>query len=400
MLHILYSIIHNRHFWQRIKISELSELYVSMTLKSLALSLIAVFVPVYLYQLGFSVPEIALYYVGYFLFRILLNFISGELTARYGPKHILAYSYVFLLLFLAMLLTMPTYFWPLWALGFAHAAFNSLFFIPYHVDFSKVQDIKHTGKQLSTMNILIRSAAALGPFVGGAIASLYGIRATLTLAVILVIVAILPLMMTREIIKIRKRPNYRTFNFLSQARNMLAYSSVAVERQVGLTVWPLFMAVVIFTSDKVYADVGLVTSVSIATSLIMARVYGHLVDNHNGKYLLNTTSIFMTVVHIFRMAVNSFTGVLAINISTELAETGNIIALTKGYYGEADASEERVAYVTISESLIAFVRAVFWLVVFVAVVTYGNKTGLLLSFAVGALASLGILSQKFKTFTK
>ena len=55
---------------------------------------------------------------------------------------------------------------------------------------------------------------------------------------------------------------------------------------------------------------------------------------------------------------------------------------------------------TISESLIAFVRAVFWLVVFVAVVTYGNKTGLLLSFAVGALASLGILLQKFKTFTK
>lgn len=397
MLHALYLIIHNRRFWRRIKMSELSELYVSMTLKSLALSLVAVFVPVYFYQLGLSIQEIVLYFAVYFFIRVPLNIISGELTAYYGPKHIMSYSYVFLLVFLALLLTMPVYFWPLWLLAVVHAGFNSLFYVSYHVDFSKIQDSFHSGKQLSLMNIFVRAAAALGPFIGGAIATLFGMEFTLGLAAIIVLVAILPLMMTKEPIRLGKRPNYASFSIKKQWRNIIAYSGLAVERQVNLIAWPLFLAAFVFTSSRVYADVGLVTSVAIAVSLIMARVYGHIVDNNDGRYLLNFASVTTAVVDVFRLFVSSMTGVLAVNTGAELFSTGGMIAFTKGFYGEADSVADRVAYISVTESIIAFVRSLSWLLILVLIVQFGERYGLMSGFVIAAFSSLLVMSQKFKT---
>ena len=48
------------------KNKEMDELYVSIGIKALAQSIIQIFIPIYLYKLGFSISTIALYYIIFF----------------------------------------------------------------------------------------------------------------------------------------------------------------------------------------------------------------------------------------------------------------------------------------------------------------------------------------------
>lgn len=374
--------------------SELSELYVSMTLKSLALSLIAIFLPVYLYQEGYSIIQIGLYYAFYFGARTILDLGSGVLTARFGPKHMLSYSYVLLIVFLGMLLTLPTYNWPLFFLATAHASFNSLFFIAYHVDFSKVHSVKSGGTELSTMNILVRAAAAIGPFIGGLIATYFSINVTIILALLLVLFAIWPLMLTSEPIKRQTKLNLNDFSFRRYRRNVFSYVFEGISRQVGLVIWPLFISVFIFT-DGVYAKVGFVTSLSIAASLLVARLYGKLIDRKAGKTLLNSSSLAVSGLHLIRPHIGSLGGVASVNLVSEFAETGVILPFTKGFYDEADGSKNRIAYIAMMESLISIFRMVFWLAIILIAINFGEKNALIASFYIASASALLIRTQKF-----
>ena len=141
-----------------------------MTLKTLSLSMISVFVPIYLYDLGFSLFDISVYFFMYFVIRAPINIIAGVLVARYGPKHVLSYGYVVTLVYLGMLLTLPQYDWALWSMSLAAAISNSFFFVAYHVDFSKIKESKKEGEELGHMYILVRVAGAVGPLFGGLLA--------------------------------------------------------------------------------------------------------------------------------------------------------------------------------------------------------------------------------------
>lgn len=375
--------------------SELGELYASMTLKSLALSLVAIFIPVFLYQEGFSILDICLYFAFYFTLRIVFDILAGFLTARFGPKHMLAYSYVLLLIFLGMLLTLSAYGWPLYLMAAANALFNSFFFTAYHVDFSKIHSIDNAGDELSIMNILVRTAAAAGPFIGGLVATLFSIEVTITMALVLVLLAIWPLMLTPEPIKRNRKYNVNGFSIRKNLRNVVSYSALGISRQVALIIWPLYIAVFIF-DDDVYAKVGLVTSVSIAATLLVTRLYGRIIDNKAGKALLNATSIFTAVTHLLRPAIKSLGGVTLVNITTEVAETGVILPFTKGFYDEADTVKDRISYIAMMESIMDACRASFWLVLVWLVMTFGEEQAMIASFSIAAAAALLVAVQRFK----
>jgi hypothetical protein len=73
----IHKILKPRHFWRDIGFNELSELYTSMLIRSLATSLIGLFVPIYLYKLGYSVRSIFLFFIIFFSVRIFCDIASA-----------------------------------------------------------------------------------------------------------------------------------------------------------------------------------------------------------------------------------------------------------------------------------------------------------------------------------
>ncbi|PLS82025.1 hypothetical protein CYG49_00100, partial [Candidatus Saccharibacteria bacterium] len=282
---LVTALLQRRHHWRRLNFDELGELYTSLMLRSMGISLIGIFLPVYLYKTGYSLPAIFLFIASIFAFRCFINVPAAYLIAAKGPKHVMLYSYGFQIISLLLLLTLPDYHWPLWLVAFSWAIASSLFFLAYNVDFSKVLHSEHGGKEIGFMAIMERIGATLGPVIGGLVATFLGTEWMISISIVLFVLAVIPLFATPEPTKTHQHLDFRNFPYNTVKRDMLSFGAFTTENILSITLWPLFIGVVIFTTNT-YASIGAVTSLSTLAAIFSAKLIGQLVDQKRGVDLL------------------------------------------------------------------------------------------------------------------
>lgn len=215
---IIHKLLKQRHFWRLVGFDELAELYASMLLRSLATSLIGLFVPIYLHSLGYGVRTIFGFYIIFFGSRVVFDIISALVVARVGPKHTIALSTLANIVFLVLLLTLKELAWPLPFVALVGTATNSLFFIAFHTDFSKIKHPTHGGKELGYVTMLEKLGWVLGPLVGGIVATVWSPKYTIVVAILLFVTSLVPLFMSNEPVKAHQHITIKGFNFRPHAR--------------------------------------------------------------------------------------------------------------------------------------------------------------------------------------
>lgn len=392
---IITRLLAHRHPWRKISFGELAELYTSAMLRRAAQSLVGLFIPIYLYQIGYSVAEVLLFLVMSFGLRALCVPLVARLVARYGPKHAMLHSQLVQILALLVLVTLPGQNWPLVLPAFLYGLAGGLYFLAYHVDFSKIMHHEHGGKELGIMQNLQRVATILGPLIGGLIAYFFGAEYTLLAGMVLFAVAAAPLFLSAEPMRTHQQIRFNGLlqkQYLPDYASFFAYNGQAV---FALAIWPLFMAVAIF-ADGVYAKVGLVTSVGMAAALLASYAVGHLVDKQRGRILLNISALANAVLHLFRPLVGGLGGVALVNVAAESVTPGYQIPYLKGLYDRADSLEgQRIAYLTYTEVSSDLGKAVACLAVWALTLVFTPVLALQLGFVLAALGSLAIMDQRF-----
>src|SRR5258708_21385830 len=110
---------HYHYHVLRIRLTELRRLYWAQTVKELAASLVTIFVPIYFYQLGYSLPAI----MGYFLWTTVLWGLTlapaVRLANRIGFNRAMGLSLLIHGLQILMLATIKQAHWPLWSIALA-----------------------------------------------------------------------------------------------------------------------------------------------------------------------------------------------------------------------------------------------------------------------------------------
>ncbi|MEK6852983.1 MAG: hypothetical protein AABX59_03830, partial [Nanoarchaeota archaeon] len=80
--------VHNFAFLRFTLNRELDEFYISIVTRFFALSMIGLFVPLYLYrELGLSLQRIALFYIVFAIFFAFAAVFAGKLVSRIGVTH-------------------------------------------------------------------------------------------------------------------------------------------------------------------------------------------------------------------------------------------------------------------------------------------------------------------------
>ena len=74
------------------KKKELNQFYSSMFIMTFAESLINIFVPIYLYKLGYPIYLVLFFYFLVSLYFILLAFPGAKIVSKIGEKHAILYS--------------------------------------------------------------------------------------------------------------------------------------------------------------------------------------------------------------------------------------------------------------------------------------------------------------------
>lgn len=393
------NIIKRRHFWRDAGFDELSELYISMIFRSVAVGSIGVFVPMYLYLLGHSITDIFMVYAWFATFAAAASMFVARLVARFGPKHIILVSYVFQLASSILFLTHGDHPWPLFVLGGLWGIATNLFFVPYHVDFSKVKHVNHSGKELSYMLVMQKVGLTAGPLIGGIVAAAFGSQYVFLIAAFLMAIGALPLLMSGEPVRTHQKLDF-SMPVDKVKRGLASYASWASADILYKAAWPAYVGIFVLSKD-IFLKLGVLSSASVAVSVVVTIIFGKMADKNRGRQMIRRATLFASLVELIRPFVTTFAQTIGLNVMYDAAKVGYTLPYVKGLYASADELPgHRIAYIGAIEAFGNIARAfVCWLLVIVSL-SFTVYTTLTTGFVLAAIAVLGVSLERFKALDK
>ncbi|MCD8561852.1 MFS transporter [Candidatus Saccharibacteria bacterium] len=299
-----HKLLLRRHFWRYATFGEVAELYASRMLRMAALYMAGAFMAIYLFQIGYSIAQIALFWAGFYLFKVVAALPSAAVVGKIGPKHAIMVSNLLYIPAMIGFVLLPEFGpWMLLPVLVLEGLSAGMYSIAYTIDFSKVKSMEHAGKEIAYMNMIEKLTVAISPVIGGALAFFFGPQVVIALAAVLFALAAVPLFKTGEPVKTGEKLQFKGFPWRLLTRHWLAQISVGFDVFASGTVWTLFVAVFIIgiaTDNQVYAVMGLLLSVVFIAALFASYVYGKIIDRRQGKQLMRLASIANFATHLVR----------------------------------------------------------------------------------------------------
>lgn len=372
-------------------------------LRDFAQSMIGIFIPIYLVNNGFSIPDALFFFALFYAFGLLgVNDITGRCIAWFGPKHVISASFFLQVLFFVMLASLPELHWSLWQLALIARIASCAYYMSFHVSFSKMKHGGNAGRELGLINIVSKVSGVAGPVAGGVVATLFGAQSIIIIAALVFGLAIIPLLSSAEFIKTRQNFTYKGMPIKKMRRALIVNSVSNLENGLTIWLWPLYIGVFIFTDDP-YLKLGIVSSIGTAVSIFAAIAVGRLIDRKRVHEMFTWSVIINSMVHLVRLIATGFRSVILVNILNEPTTTAYRMAFMNGYYDSTDNYPGyRIAYITLSENVMDLFRSTVWAGLGVAALYFSNAQQAVVSsgFILAAVLSLLVLFQNFQTLSK
>ncbi len=393
---LTFKMLYKRHPWRGFDFSELNEVYSSVLLRSIGVGMIGIFVPIYLYKLGYTIAEICLYNLIFFTIRPALCLLFAWYVARSGPKHAMLVSYILQIVGFLILLTMERLSWPLWVLSVFSSAALALYYIAFHVDLSKIKHKTHGGKEIGVTLLMERLGNIGGPLIGGVLASFVDPKLTIGLSLLILLFAAWPLFRTKEPVRSRQTLNYDAFPIKDLIPNSIAYTAYGMDNVGTRVIWPLFVGIFLVSSNA-YAQVGAITALGAATAYITTRYLARLTD---GKRIASTYRMAVLgnmLLYVGRVFVGGIGGAALVNVVNEPLTLGYQLPYLKALYDRVDELEGfRIITFTMFEIISNTLRAFLWLGLFLMTFWLQDKTVLSIGLILTGISSLGLFLEPSK----
>ncbi len=260
---------------------ELNELYASMAIRKFSLSIISIFIPIFLIKTGYSIPQVFLYYAIVNIAHAIFTIPAVKLAGLYGFKHIILFSIPFRLAFYALLYTIESHQLPLPLLGIIFGIEHALFWLGYHVDFATFSDRKKRGKEQATSRIIISTVSIIGPIFGGLILTYYNFNVLFIVTTTTLALSSIPLFLSRDI---HKPINFSIKKLFKnqKIKDFLAFMGHGIEGATIDVIWPIFVFFGILNS---YTELGAMHTFSFVFSILFVIIIGKLTDRDERKIL-------------------------------------------------------------------------------------------------------------------
>lgn len=394
---LIHRFVIRRHFWRNAGFDELTEMYLSNMLHTLAVSVLMVFVPFYLYQNGYSIPAIFALFGSYFAARVILDIVAAYTVANIGPKHTLIISCFLQIAASAMLVSVPSFHWEVWQIGIIWGSSASFFFIALHVAFSKVKHSAHAGKEIGYLHIVDKIGGVIGPLLGGVAGTLFGSSYIFVIATLVLFASLWPLFLTAEPVKTHQKIHFKGLPVTQIKRDLLSYAGLTVENSLLINLWPLYVSLFVLVGSTVYLQLGILTSIAVLFSIACTYFVGKFVDVKSGRPLLRVAVIGNALLYPIRPFITTVTGVALINFINEALTVSYRLPYLKGFYAATDdLPGYRIVYVASMEAFASLLKGTAWFMLAILALMLSPKVVIVVGFAVAGSVSLLMLTEKYK----
>ena len=371
-MNVVRSIHYNvSHYFSKWVSRQLGELYASCAIMDFAVSAIAIFEPIYLWTLGYSLQIIMLFYLSIYGIYFLIIPFGGKIVGQIGYEKTIFFS-TFFLIFFYLCLFLISYHPVFFMLAiFMYAIQKMLYWPAYHGDFAEYSDKADRGRETASMETITMFVYVLGPFAGGFVIKFFGFNVLFFIVSILFLVSNLPLLITKEKFKKIEFSYFSTFKMIFKKayfKSFIAYLGFG-EELIVMVVWPIF----IFTIIKDFLSFGSFVALSTLVTGIVLLYIGKMTDKKDKKKIIKTGTIFYSFAWFTRLLAVTGLHVFFIDTFSRIFKNVIFVPLMVLTYDRANKSELLKSVVFFEQSL-AFGKFLAALIVFILLFFIGGWT--------------------------
>lgn len=309
------------HRYGEFHVHEDSALYITHTIRTIAVNLVGIFLPLYIFTIShaylyFSDDKIIngiVWVLGYFLLRsvgVLLTIatIGSAIFSKILFQRSILLSCIALIAEICLWFLAKQNIYLILVSGLIAGIQLTLYWVPYHIFFiRKIKTVAgHYGKQTSLRFFFVRLTSGVTPFIGGVIIATFGFSALFVISILLVLVSVLPIMSsvheekhthTHDLKKI-----LRKFYFNKKYKLMtLSYLGDGADAIIYAIFWPILL----FTVLDDFVKVGFINALSLTASAVSVLWVGKLLDKKGSKLIHGIGVVFNSLLYIPRMLFSS-----------------------------------------------------------------------------------------------
>ncbi|MBW2967253.1 MFS transporter [Candidatus Woesearchaeota archaeon] len=266
---------------------EINELYVTHALRSFAVSMIAIFIPIFLLKQGYSLIGVGLFLVLRSLFGFISVYTAISFATRHGVKR-------------CMLISVPAnilFFLCLYSIDMLKSTIGDLAVIPllagvlsvggafywmgYHIDFARFSEEKNTAKQLSILNVIALGFSIIGPLAGALIITYLSFDVLFIVVMILLFSSMVPPFLSAEIHEPMDLDLKKTVQGLKK-RNAVPFIAEGMHFNASVMVWPVLLFLMFSALDSI----GGLYTISNGILVLFTMFVGRKTNNANRRRIL------------------------------------------------------------------------------------------------------------------
>jgi MFS family permease len=386
---LYFSPIHFLHYFLR---RETTQFFTSIAIRSLALGMILIFEPIYLYlYFGNSLSLTILFFAAIHGIYGLLAVYGGKIMAKIGLKHAMLFSHFFFFgYYLSLFFLYQHQSFLLVPLAIILKGIGMTLFWPaFHTDFVRFSERGYQGREVGKMNIAFSAPVIISPIIGGLILSAAGYSGLFTTVLVVLLASAIPLFLSKEIHVVYSDSYQKAWGRIFKKENQktsLAFVASGVEVGVNSYLWPLFMFILAIG----YAQMGGITTFALGVAAIFTLYIGRISDVIiNRIWFLNIGSFLTSMAWIIKyFVITPFDAFLAQTLYG-ICRTSASIPFQTLFYGKASLKgAEADEFIVYRETLLNISRC-FFFIILAGVFFIFPKINI--AFIIAALFSLGFM---------
>ncbi len=362
---------------------EIQEIYLHRFMFQLALGTVTIFLPLYLYDLGFAVPQIFLFFAVYYGTFIVCSWMVAHLTARIGYKHTSFVASPFILGFYLLLRSLdaatPT--------AYLVAVLGGIGFITYWIGMNaEMARSSHDGHREEETGYFLSMpliASVLSPFIGGMIIELFTFNVLFLFTVLLIMLSYLPFLLSREHHSGMQVSPGDIFN-RDHLTDFLVFAARGANGMGEKVLWPLYLAVVVTGA----LNIGGAGSIMALGGAVTSIALGKYITADTRSQVLVTGATITAATWIAMAFVTTPLHAFVISFINGLVYFVTTIPLYSEVLERAE-QEDIIEYFAFREIALCTGRLII-LGVFAAVFLYAPQNTFLLAFITVTAASLAM----------
>lgn len=313
---------------------QVRELFIATTMVNLALAMVQIFEPIYLYSIGYKLQDIMLFYLITYVLYIVIIPLGGKFAKSKGYEMGIFIGSVLFIAYYVGLFFIDAIPWLFFVMPIVLAMQKSFYWPAYHADFASFTEEKEEGKQISSMTVASSLVFIIGPAIAGFIIMQWGYGALFMVASILFLTSNLPTLITKEKFiphAFSYRESYKRLFSKKNRKEFLAYMGFG-EELIVLVVWPVYISLLI---TDIF-DLGLVVALATFVTTSLTLYIGRLSDTSNKRKILGIGSSFYALAWFFRLFISNTLGVFFVDTMSRLGKNTIAVPLTAITYEKAN----------------------------------------------------------------